>query len=334
MKSAPDVDALVLHYLDTLETYQAQIQQLSKNLADGYLHLAEANFHAPPGRRYGRDYYDARMVALRGVKISERIEEEGEDIVNGGGGGGGGGVDVEFGVRTIEESGKEQNGEEEQGLTSETVTTKTLRQRKPHHQSPLGEDGTVKETTTGKRSSSKPPQEDEDEMQQSASKGNPDPVRMFGLLTPPSLRAAQSSFVSSLPSVCAVLTTLRNLSRISQSLHVYKLLPSPPSRPLPDVLPLSQLDSDSGYIHLCAAGQARGVIERFMGSAEEVWLLRIPLLRVRGGLQWEKVGDVDGEVFPHFYGDLERRHVAAMGKWVDGGVEEIRWEDEDEGTNP
>jgi vacuolar-type H+-ATPase subunit D/Vma8 len=70
------LDDLMEQYLHTLDRYQKAREALSKNLASGYLSLAQANFANNKGRRYGQDYYDERMQAQRGIQVSSSGEQE------------------------------------------------------------------------------------------------------------------------------------------------------------------------------------------------------------------------------------------------------------------
>lgn len=73
------LDNLLARYLHTLDAYTSARTALSQQLANvkfsslsvlcstaltsaqGFLSLAQANFAALPGQRFGRDYYDGRM---------------------------------------------------------------------------------------------------------------------------------------------------------------------------------------------------------------------------------------------------------------------------------
>ncbi|KAF2804358.1 uncharacterized protein BDZ99DRAFT_350252, partial [Mytilinidion resinicola] len=85
--------------------------------------------------------------------------------------------------------------------------------------------------------------------------------------------------------------------------YVYKILPSAPPKPLPDVLPLSDLDANDGFIHLSTASQVPGTCGRFFADATELWLLKIRLQTLENGtgeVRWEAAGN--SGVFAHLYG--------------------------------
>ncbi|PVI01536.1 hypothetical protein DM02DRAFT_627575 [Periconia macrospinosa] len=90
--------------------------------------------------------------------------------------------------------------------------------------------------------------------------------------------------------------------------HLYKILPTAPPSPLPPTLPLSDLDKSDGFIHLSTASQVPGTAARFFADSAELWLLKIRLDAVHGGVdggevKWEAV-EIEGEVveFPHLFG--------------------------------
>ena len=71
--------------------------------------------------------------------------------------------------------------------------------------------------------------------------------------------------------------------------YVYKLIPSttPPPDPLPDRLPLSSLDTQSGFIHLSTASQIPGTLKHFFKDEPHVHVLRIKYASVEKYIKWE-----------------------------------------------
>ena len=73
--------------------------------------------------------------------------------------------------------------------------------------------------------------------------------------------------------------------------YLYKLVPS--SRPellplpLPEKLPLSELDSHSGFIHLSTSSQLPDTVERFFGDETVVHVLRIEYEVIKKDIRWE-----------------------------------------------
>ncbi|EKM80175.1 hypothetical protein AGABI1DRAFT_127857 [Agaricus bisporus var. burnettii JB137-S8] len=118
--------------------------------------------------------------------------------------------------------------------------------------------------------------------------------------------------------------------------YVYKIVPSnstPPS-PLPHELPLSELDSQSGFIHLSTAPQIPGTLRLFFGTDEKVYILKMPFKPLQEKIRWEspdaKVsGPSPGEgLFPHLYGgklgkdEVERVMTLNKGSGWDSVLEE------------
>ncbi len=117
----------------------------------------------------------------------------------------------------------------------------------------------------------------------------------------------------------------------SQSLpkYLYKILPwssSPLPDPLPAALPVSTLDSTSGFVHLSTGAQVLGTLRLFFPDDERVIILRVPYERVAADIRWESPdGDVRGEgpgegMFPHLYNGLRlgSAEVDAVGHWSKG----------------
>ena len=57
-------------YLALLDDYVSAQAMIKKQMASGFMSLAQANFKSPT-RRYGQDYYDDRAVASARVKVTE-----------------------------------------------------------------------------------------------------------------------------------------------------------------------------------------------------------------------------------------------------------------------
>lgn len=64
------IDALLERYLALLDEYTTLRARLSQLQTGMFQQLARANFSAERGMRYGPDFYDERMQALRQVSIS------------------------------------------------------------------------------------------------------------------------------------------------------------------------------------------------------------------------------------------------------------------------
>jgi len=289
------VDELSYAYLDAIDLYQTQRSQLTTDLTRGFMSLAHANVVAPPaGGRYGREQFevDGRVVtATRGLQISGGEETEAMWEC------------VELPERE-ERVAKEEPGGGEEGL----------RRRKP---APTASADTPAESTT-------PEQRPKPK----------DPVRLFHALPPVSLRASGAEFSLTLPSICALATTLHKLGCLAEQIShhlrvksVYKILASPPSWPLGE----SQLDRDSGFVHLCTAEQTVGVLCRFMGGVERVWVLKLAYKGIAEKMKWEGTEGALGEEFPHLYGTVEEGMVEGVAElergdgWENIDLGHVRW---------
>lgn len=76
---------------------------------------------------------------------------------------------------------------------------------------------------------------------------------------------------------------------MSTPTYIYKIVPASavlPS-PLPDALPVSELDSSDGFIHLSTAVQVPGTLKRFFSDEESVYILRIIYTNVEKDIKWE-----------------------------------------------
>ena len=81
------LDDVLEQYLTLLDRYQNLQQELSSNLSNGYLSLAQANFSNANRVRYGQDYYDDRMQATARYTLREsspcfQIHELQEPLAN------------------------------------------------------------------------------------------------------------------------------------------------------------------------------------------------------------------------------------------------------------
>ncbi|KIM46032.1 hypothetical protein M413DRAFT_441097 [Hebeloma cylindrosporum] len=110
---------------------------------------------------------------------------------------------------------------------------------------------------------------------------------------------------------------------MSTPTYIYKIVPAsavPPS-PLPDALPVSQLDSSDGFIHLSTAGQVPGTLKQFFSDEDSVCILRIPYATVEKDVKWEndkgKGGVGEENVFPHLYNGLRlgNAEIETIAEW-------------------
>lgn len=116
---------------------------------------------------------------------------------------------------------------------------------------------------------------------------------------------------------------MQNTSSLKSGDYIYKIAPSTPSPSWPavnesdqstPVLPPSDLDKHSNFIHMSKAAQISGTLKHFfpceVGRKDSVWLLRVRVsedLGERNVLRWENpdasvCGQRDDEgLFPHLY---------------------------------
>jgi len=71
--------------------------------------------------------------------------------------------------------------------------------------------------------------------------------------------------------------------------YIYKLVPSDAPVPdnLPDKLPVSHLDQQSGFIHLSTALQVPNTLKMFFKEEPLVYVLRLEYEKVKGDIRWE-----------------------------------------------
>ncbi|KAF8582994.1 hypothetical protein K439DRAFT_1390944 [Ramaria rubella] len=115
---------------------------------------------------------------------------------------------------------------------------------------------------------------------------------------------------------------------------VYKLVPSssPLPVPLPEALPVSDLDSKSGFVHLSTAVQIPGTLKHFFADSSTVYVLKVPYAVIEKDVRWEDpkaevCGERGGEgMFPHLYNGLRlgNAEIESFQLWMktEGGWEE------------
>lgn len=110
---------------------------------------------------------------------------------------------------------------------------------------------------------------------------------------------------------------------IKQLQYIYKILPEAPPNPLPGALPPSELDRNSGFIHMSTSVQLLNTLTYFFGSSDVVGILRVPYEPISKKVRWESpdakvCGPRGGEgMFPHIYNGLKlgTGEVEAVGVW-------------------
>ncbi|KAF9491643.1 hypothetical protein BDN71DRAFT_1452487 [Pleurotus eryngii] len=117
------------------------------------------------------------------------------------------------------------------------------------------------------------------------------------------------------------------MAEASQVTYVYKLIhaSTPPPDPLPESLPLSEFDVQSGFIHLSTARQVPGTLKQFFTNEPRMYVLRIPIRAIEKDVRWEapsvpvsRDGVGDG-TFPHLYSEkLGSAEVESVALWEKG----------------
>ncbi|KAJ5174856.1 uncharacterized protein N7482_000733 [Penicillium canariense] len=111
----------------------------------------------------------------------------------------------------------------------------------------------------------------------------------------------------------------------SQPHFLYKIVPSTAAvrEPLPDRLPVSELDESSGFIHLSMSSQVPNTLKFFFSEEPLVYILRIDYSNVVQDIIWESpdgkvCGPRPGEgLFPHLYNGLKlgKDEVESIAIW-------------------
>ncbi|KZM20475.1 uncharacterized protein EKO05_0004553 [Ascochyta rabiei] len=152
------LDTLLEQYLHTLDEYEKLTQQLSQQLSSAFFSLTQANFHNRSGVHYGQDRYDERVQATRRIVISEDEEHN-----------------PHFSTTSTPTPGS--SSAEPSTRPPPTATQEPTEDEPKSIPDP--------DPTTGST---------EEESNTPSGSTLPDPLRMFGILVPPALRAAQASF--------------------------------------------------------------------------------------------------------------------------------------------
>ncbi|KAJ5287664.1 hypothetical protein N7478_003350 [Penicillium angulare] len=124
--------------------------------------------------------------------------------------------------------------------------------------------------------------------------------------------------------------------------YTYKIVPStaPVPQPIPEILPVSELDRGSGFIHLSTSTQVPNTLKFFFKDDPIVYILRIEYDRVQHNIRWESpdgkvCGPRPGEgLFPnkHLYNDLKlgKDEVESVAIWQN----EDGWDKAIDGAKP
>jgi coiled-coil domain-containing protein 115 len=183
------VDALLERYLALLDEYSTLRTRLSQLQTSMFQHLARANFSAERGMRYGPDFYDERMQALRQVSIST--------------------TEGRLPIFSVSHSSRPEGGGDGDGVTSR----QQRQDPQPAHHPSAEEDW--REAAAGVPVGEQPvPAGSEAGPKKQNAR---DPLRWFGVLTPLSLRQTQACAAEA---VDQVIPRLASLSAEMQDLEI------------------------------------------------------------------------------------------------------------------
>ncbi|KAJ5749900.1 hypothetical protein N7533_006928 [Penicillium manginii] len=103
----------------------------------------------------------------------------------------------------------------------------------------------------------------------------------------------------------------------TQPRYIYKIVPSssPIREPLPERLPVSELDQNDGFVHLSMAHQVANTLNMFFKEEPLVYILRIEYGTVISDIRWESP---DGK---HLYNGLKlgKDEVESIAIWQNDG---------------
>ena len=135
--------------------------------------------------------------------------------------------------------------------------------------------------------------------------------------------------MQSLPTIADDVTRKTTVMSDAKPTYIYKLIPSTaaPPDPLPEKLPVSDLDTRSGFVHLSTSVQVPNTLKYFFGDEPRVYVLRVSYDRVEKDIKWEDpkaeaCGPRGGEgMFPHLYNGLKlgKDEVESVAVWENEG---------------
>ncbi|KAF4173945.1 hypothetical protein CNMCM8694_002242 [Aspergillus lentulus] len=197
------LDHSLERYLLLLDQHQKLQADLAKKLSSGFFSLAHANYTCPPGRRYGADYYDERMKAIRRMAIRSPPCVEEEKIMDGA-------EDAPQG---------ECPPDEYRQIFAIDGTTNNQQVEEPETSEDKEEaDSEVDNTHQVNTSATSDPDSATSESNSSKERSRfSDPIHWYGILVSPSLRSAQKSFTEAveqhLPKLASVVVEMQTVER-------------------------------------------------------------------------------------------------------------------------
>jgi len=104
--------------------------------------------------------------------------------------------------------------------------------------------------------------------------------------------------------------------------YVFKIVDSKPDLNSPKIA-LSDLDKQSGFIHLSTGPQIPNTCNLFFSSVESLYILKFAYDKLQANMKWEPAPGVD-TLFPHLYGDLLTADMDSVQEFQKG---EASWVD-------
>ncbi|ODH28073.1 hypothetical protein ACO22_04011 [Paracoccidioides brasiliensis] len=205
------LDSVLEHYLFLLDQQQLLHEEIGRQFSAGFFSLARANRSCPPGRRYGEDYYDERMKAMRKLSISPPST-------------------IEF-LQNSPDATSNQTGSNPtfviKNVFLPSSPAKGVDKGDPESQN----DEKGSSTSSPSRSSSLDPPGISEEPQQPSSNApppqSPNPLNWFGILVPTALRSAQQTFSEvvegAIPALANVITEMREVEKKVEALRALLL---------------------------------------------------------------------------------------------------------------
>ncbi|KAL2816886.1 hypothetical protein BJX63DRAFT_128237 [Aspergillus granulosus] len=208
------LDRLLERYLELLDKHQKLQGELASTLSSGFISLAHANYTCPPGRRYGADYYDERMKAIRTVAIQPAPSAEPNYITEPG--------ELPGQVFSIVSASSSHADEQSNsGIQTAPLDADAEKVAEPELQEDGKDSGAVNiaENPQDLPTPSEPAIAADTKPKSKKKKNSQasDPIRWYGILVPLSLRNAQKSFTEavegSLPELASVIVEMQAAER-------------------------------------------------------------------------------------------------------------------------
>jgi hypothetical protein len=170
------LDEIWESYLELLDQYTKAQDEIKKHLNSGFISLAKAQSSASLGRRYGKDWYDERMKASRKARVLSAPVDDTEDSVS---------ADLQsLGISALPRGPIVQITHLKENTSKTESKEDESEQQQQQQPSPPGTP----------EPQSQPDQNEEEKPDQTKEPKSTNPLRWYGVLIPPELKRAQSSF--------------------------------------------------------------------------------------------------------------------------------------------